>query len=145
MPAANPDRAAEEVLAILKNHYIQSSAPAVPEMLDQLLKDAQQTRTLLSKLCDLLDFSLQKLRKNPAYHFSQDQLSKLTARETEVLQSADKLAVQSFLGYFEIALATVRGTNTREYLLSYRGHAGFLEKLLKAFQVVLQSAHSQWK
>jgi ADP-heptose:LPS heptosyltransferase len=141
----NPDQAAQEALAILKKYYTESSTLAVPETLEQFLKDAQQTEVLLLRLRDFVDLSLQKLRKNPAYRFSQDQLSKITSQEKEIMQSGRNMAVHPFVTYFDTALALVKGTNTRELFQNYRRHVIFLGKQLKALQAVVRSAQSKWE
>ena len=132
-------------MGIIKTYYTEASTLTVPEILERFQKDARQTERLLLRLRDLVDVSLQKLRKDPAYCFSGDQLSKIASQGKAILQSGPNMAVQPFVCYFETALPMVRGTTTRELFQNYRRNVVLLGKQLKALQAVIRSAQSQWR
>lgn len=139
----NPDRAADAALATLKIAYAAPSGFDVSEALEQFLKDVRQTGRILKRLWGIIDATLQKLRKNPAYLVPDDQLSKMTEIENAVLRTGASMAVQPFIAYFEAALAMVAGNDTRQYLQSYRQPVLFLAKQLRAMAAVLKSVSSR--
>ena len=132
----------EDAQAILQKYYLAPTAFDQAQLLVQFTKEVRNAESVLHQLQRLVDHTLQKLRKNPAYRVPDDQLSMLTDNENEVLQTGSSLAVQAFVAYFEIALAMVRGENTLEFLENYRRHVIFLAKQLKAFGAVLKLASS---
>jgi ADP-heptose:LPS heptosyltransferase len=139
----NPDQAADEALEMIKTNYSETSGPILSEMIQHCLKDTETTQRLLLKLNDLLEISLQKVRKNPAHCFSADQLSKITAREDALIRSGSNQAVQPFVSFFEIASAIVSGTTAREILINYNRNVNVLNKQLNAFRAVLRSADTK--
>jgi ADP-heptose:LPS heptosyltransferase len=136
----NPGHEAEEALGFIKQYYTEESTRIVPETLKRFLKDARQAEVSLLRLKDLVDSALQKLRINSGYCFSEDQLSRITSQEKVILQNAQKIAVQPFVYYFDIALIMVKGKSTRELFQNYRRHVILLSKQLKALQAIIQSA-----
>ena len=110
----NPDQAAEDAMGTIRKYFTEASVRAVPETLRQFQKEALQTEGLLLRLQSRVDSALQKLNRNPAHLFSEGQLSEITSLEQAVQRSGQSMAVQPFVCYFDAALATTKGTNTRE-------------------------------
>jgi hypothetical protein len=135
-----PGRAAAETMPLLKKHYLAPDTFSMSEALLEFSGEVNNCYGVLRKLHNLVEAVLEKLRGNPGYMVPQEKLAKLTELENEVLRTADRMAVQPFIAYFETALAMVGGETTREYLQNYRRQTIFLAKQLKAFGSILESA-----
>lgn len=141
----NPEQAAAQALAVLEEHYLTPRRPEISEMLNGFAKDVRGAGVLVQNLSAYIETLIKKLRRDPGWSIPEDQLAKMNAREEAVRGTAAAMSVQPFIAFFNYAFVTAKGSNTLEFLRTYRRNVLFLAELLKAFEAVLQAADRRLK
>jgi len=135
--------AAARTLGRLRQHYRESPERGIQEMATELQHEVQRIFPDLSRMKKIILSAVEKLRRNPNHIIPQDRVSELNELERRILQLQSQPALQSFVSYFEIGLAMVEGNKTLQYLQSYLQPVLLLEKQLRLFDRILDSARNQ--
>jgi hypothetical protein len=132
-----PEETAASVFGFLRKYYIAPSDAEIRRIVTEAQAEVQQTMVELKRMKQILQSSLEKLRRNPKHLVPQNQIEELTRLEQIILQKGSLFCLCGFLAYFEMGLAMARGETVREYLERYLPPVTLLERQLILFDRLL--------
>jgi ADP-heptose:LPS heptosyltransferase len=133
------EETAAGVFEFLRRYYIAPPDADLRRLIAGVQQEVNESLAALKQMKQILQSSLEKLRRNPKHLVPQDRLAELTRMEERILQRESLSSMNGFIGYFEIGLAMAGGSTTREYLERYLFPVSLLERQLNLFGRLLSA------
>jgi ADP-heptose:LPS heptosyltransferase len=133
----SPEETAAGVFGFLRKYYLATSDAEVLRIVSEAQAEVQSIMVELKRMKQILQSSLEKLRRNPKHMVPQSQIEELARLEQIILHKESLVSLCGFVGYFEMGLAMARGETVREYIERYLPPVLLLERQLIFFNRLL--------